>query len=221
MIILIPLGGLGTRFKNLGYKLPKPLINVMGKPIICWLLDNLNLDSIDYVIIPYNPEIEKYRFEFVLKKQYPNINFIFIKLINNTRGAAETIYITLEKMKMDDMPILCLDGDNFYIQDIVKKWNGDNCIYVFKDSSDTEAYSYIQLNENKIIDIVEKQKISDLASTGGYGFNSWHKLRDYCKKIIDNNIMQKNEFYTSTVIREMLKDDNLTQALSLPKIGKT
>jgi len=209
MIILIPLGGLGTRFKNLGYKLPKPLINVMGKPIICWLLDNLNLENINYVIIPYNPEIEKYRFEFVLKKQYPNINFIFIKLINNTRGAAETIYITLEKMKMVDMPILCLDGDNFYIEDIVKNWNGDNCVYVFKDSSDTEAYSYIQLNENKIIDIVEKQKISDLASTGGYGFNSWHKLRDYCKKIIDNNIMQKDEFYTSTVIREMLKDDNV------------
>lgn len=207
MIILIPLGGLGTRFKKFGYKLPKPLINVMGKPIIFWLLDNLNLDNIDYVVIPYNLEINKYRFSHVLKKQYPNINFIFIKLKSNTRGAAETIYITLEQMKIDDMPILCLDGDNFYIDDIISKWKGDNCIYVFQDSSDTEAYSYIQLKDKKIIDIIEKKKISDLASTGGYGFNSWHKLRDYCKKIIDNNIMQKNEFYTSTVIREMLKDN--------------
>lgn len=207
MIILIPLGGLGTRFKKLGYKLPKPLINVMGKPIIFWLLDNLNLNNIDYVVIPYNSEIDKYRFSHLLKKNYPNINFIFVKLKDNTRGAAETIYVALQQLLIDDMPVLCLDGDNFYIEDIVSKWEGHNCIYLFEDNSDTEAYSYAKIHNNKIVDVVEKKKISDFASTGGYGFDSWHKLRDYCKKIIDNNIMQKNEFYTSTVIREMLKDN--------------
>ena len=51
MIVLIPLGGLGTRFKKLGYKLPKPLINVMGKPILFWLIDNLELSSIDHIVI--------------------------------------------------------------------------------------------------------------------------------------------------------------------------
>lgn len=206
MIILIPLGGLGTRFKSNGYKLPKPLINVMGKPIISWLLDNLNLSNIDHVIIPYNQEIEKYRFETFVKKTYNHINFIFLKLDKDTRGAAETIYITLNTLKINDMPILCLDGDNFYIEDIVSNWKGDNCVYLFQDTSNTEAYSYAKINDNKIIDIVEKVKVSDYASTGGYGFNSWQNLKKYCKKIIDNNIMQKNEFYTSTVIREMIKD---------------
>ena len=51
MIVLIPLGGLGTRFSNSGYNLPKPLINVMGKQIIFWLLDNLNLVNIKHIII--------------------------------------------------------------------------------------------------------------------------------------------------------------------------
>ena len=208
MIILIPLGGLGTRFKKFGYTLPKPLINVMGKPIIFWLLDNLNLTNIDYIIIPYNLEIKKYRFEERLKKKYTKINFIFVKLENNTRGAAETIYITLAKQHVNDMPILCLDGDNFYVQDIIKEWNGDNCVYVFEDTSNDPVYSYIKLKNNKIVDIIEKKKISNFASTGGYGFQSWHLLKDYCKKIIDNNIMQKNEFYTSTVIREMIKDEH-------------
>ena len=40
--LLQPLGGIGLRFKELGYMLPKPLIHVMGKPILYWLLDNLN-----------------------------------------------------------------------------------------------------------------------------------------------------------------------------------
>ena len=68
MIIVIPLGGLGLRFKKLNYKLPKPLINVMGKPILYWLLDNLNFESINFVIIPYNSELSDYLFEEKLLK---------------------------------------------------------------------------------------------------------------------------------------------------------
>lgn len=57
MIILIPLGGTGERFKNNGYSLPKALIKVFGKPILYYLLDCLNYTDIDYVYIPYNPEL--------------------------------------------------------------------------------------------------------------------------------------------------------------------
>ena len=167
MIILIPLGGKGKRFKDVGYSLPKPLINVMGKPIIYWLLDNLKITKdINYIIIPYSSEIKKYRFEERLKKDYSNLNFIFIELDKYTQGAAETIYITLEKININDMPVLCLDGDNFYIDDIINKWKGDNCVYVFNDTSNVASYSYIKLENCFITDIVEKEKISDIASTG-------------------------------------------------------
>jgi len=49
MIIIIPIGGIGQRFKENGYKKPKALINIYGKPIISYLLDNLNTDNIDYI----------------------------------------------------------------------------------------------------------------------------------------------------------------------------
>ena len=41
MIVLIPLGGSGERFKKHNYKKPKALINIFGKPILYYLLDNL------------------------------------------------------------------------------------------------------------------------------------------------------------------------------------
>ena len=69
MIILIPLGGTGERFKKKGYKNPKALINVLEKPILYYLLDNLNMDKIEYVLIPYNKEYKKYNFEETLKKK--------------------------------------------------------------------------------------------------------------------------------------------------------
>jgi len=75
MIVLIPLGGTGQRFKCEGYELPKALIKIEEKPIIFWLLDNLNKENIQYVYIPYNAEYTQYDFENTLKQRYPNSNF--------------------------------------------------------------------------------------------------------------------------------------------------
>lgn len=208
MYLLIPLGGLGIRFKNIGYNRPKPLVKVFGKEIIFWLLDNLNLNLIKEIIIPYNKELKKYNFEDLISKKYPNYKFIFLCLEKDTDGAVETIYTALNNFKFEDLPILLLDGDNFYTIDIISLWNGKNKIIVFEDYSNEPIYSYIQIDEsnNNITSIIEKEKISNLACTGAYGFNSLFKLKDYCKEILDNNIRIKNEYYTSLVINEMLKN---------------
>ena len=43
MNIIIPIGGKGERFLNCGYKEKKPLINILGKPMISYVLDNLKI----------------------------------------------------------------------------------------------------------------------------------------------------------------------------------
>jgi len=207
MIILIPLGGLGQRFKEVGYSLPKPLINVFGKPILFWLLDNLSISKyINFIYIPYNFELERYRFEDFLKQQYPTLNFKFLKLKYNTRGAAETIKIALDNLKnVEDQPIISMDGDNFYTYDLVKNWNGDNLVYSFYDDNSEPIYSYLKINgDNEILNIKEKEKISDHACSGCYGFKSWFELLQNCSEVIEKKILQKNEFYLSTVIQNMI-----------------
>ena len=208
MIIIIPIGGIGQRFKENGYEKPKALINIYGKPIISYLLDNLNTDNIDYIFIPYNKEYKKYRFEDLLIKNYSKINFRFFCLENNTRGAAETINIGINNLNEErDIPVLCLDSDNFYTCDIISQWNGENCVFSFEDENKNPIYSYVKTNENnEIIDIKEKEKISNSACSGAYGFCSINELKKYTSKIIEENITQKSEFYTSCVIKEMIND---------------
>jgi capsule biosynthesis phosphatase len=206
MIILIPLGGIGERFSSLGYKKPKPLINVLGKQIIFWLLDNLKFDNIDLIIIPYNYELSKYRFEDTVQKRYPDYKFFFIKLESNTNGAAETILYGLNKLDIPDCPVLCMDGDNFYTCDIINQWNGDNSIFYFIDESDSHAYSFLEIENDNVINIVEKNRISKYASTGAYGFSSYQTLKKYCNIVISNNIKQLNEYYTSGIISQMIVD---------------
>ena len=38
---VIPMAGAGSRFQKAGYKLPKPLIPVLGKPMIQLVVENL------------------------------------------------------------------------------------------------------------------------------------------------------------------------------------
>ena len=208
MIIIIPIGGIGKRFKDNGYSKPKALINIYGKPIISYLLDNLNLEDIDYIYIPYNREYKQFRFEDYLIKNFPNIKFKFHCLDCNTRGAAETINIAINHLdEKRNLPVLCFDSDNFYKCDIISKWKGENCVFTFEDYNENPIYSYVSVdNENKILDIKEKEKISNNACTGAYGFRSINELERYTSKIIKENKTQKSEFYTSGIISEMISD---------------
>ena len=56
MIIIIPLGGVGKRFSDYGFKDPKPLVQVQGKKIISWVLSSLKLSKKDkiYIFVIFN-----------------------------------------------------------------------------------------------------------------------------------------------------------------------
>jgi HAD superfamily hydrolase (TIGR01509 family) len=209
MIVLIPLGGTGQRFKHYCSK-PKALIEVENKPIIFWLLDNLNLNNVEYVYIPYNKDYEQYQLESSIKERYNNIVFKFLKLPYNTDGSAQTINIALQDIiqsKEEDKPIICIDADNFYTTDIITEWNGANKIFTLTDYNltSTPKYSYIRLNEENTVTMIrEKDRISNIACTGAYGFESFKMLYEYTNIIIKNKILVKNEYYLSSVIQTII-----------------
>jgi len=227
MNIIIPLGGKGERFKKEGYTSPKPLIKVLDKEIIFYVLDNLNLESNDKIFIIYNKELEQYDFEDIIKtrtksKLKSNSTIYFIKLAQDTKGASETINIGI-KCILNDSNIndrnnininhktILIDGDTFYTQDILSKYRTtpQNAVFYTKNTDPNPVFSYIKLddinNTNNIIDIQEKVKISDNANTGAYCFSNIHQLLDYSQYILDNNIQFNNECYTSCIIHEMIK----------------
>ena len=149
MIIVIPLGGIGKRFSELGYRDPKPLIKVLGKEIIFWVLDSLKIKKKDKIYIVYNNQLDKFNFtEYFGKYQYLN----FLRLNRSTNGPVETIYEVskiLEKKNTDE-GILIIDGDTFYKKDILKKIDKDkNTIFYHKTKIIEPIFSYIKLLKKK------------------------------------------------------------------------
>ena len=209
MNIIIPLGGLGERFKKEGYNDPKPLIKMLGKEMILYVIENLNLNIEDKIHIIYNPDLDKKGFSDVLKRTGKNINFI--RLNKQTEGAVETILIGLNTLDNSDLnkKIMLIDCDTFYTKDItsIYRYQDNNAVFAFIDNQDKPIYSYIKFDkDNLIYEIKEKNKISSYANTGCYCFKDGYILKQYCEKILVNNIRQNGEYYTSCVIDEMIND---------------
>lgn len=175
---IIPLGGLGKRFSDANYTKPKPLISVLGKCIINWVIDCIPPNLVDSIVIPYHKHLDKFNFESKLRKDYPDLRLEFIKLENNTKGAADTVLQAINKIlevnicsctdtctvdiskymsgerdpmnftKVGDSPIVCMDCDNFYKTDVFSKWKYNNGVYLFKDTEPFEIYSYSKIDKD-------------------------------------------------------------------------
>jgi len=207
MNIVIPIGGIGQRFRDEGYLYPKPLINVLGKPMIYKVIENLNTTKEDTIYITYNNQLKDYNFEDLINFWFPNKNIKFVTLDHLTRGASETILNCLNEIpnKELDKEFLILDCDTFYKEDIVttyKKSSNKNLIFYFKDSTPDPIFSYIKLNGKKVVSIKEKEKISDNANSGAYGFSSGNLLKKYITQILSLD----EELYLSHVYNKMLSD---------------
>ena len=211
MNIIIPLAGIGERFQREGYTLPKPLISVLGKPILFYVLDTIALQPEDKVFILYNTVLKNHDFCNIIASNYPNVTLIEMP---STRGAGETIQLGLERILNDgysyNKQCVLMDCDTFYTEDVlshVRNAVNKNLVFYTNNIEKQPIYSYIKLdNAHRISEIREKEKISDCANTGIYCFEDINQLHTYSKRIVENDIRVRGEFYTSCVISEIIKE---------------
>lgn len=208
MNIIIPIGGVGQRFKDEGYDVPKPLVNVLGKPMIHRIIDNLKTDALDKIHIVYHNHLKEFNFETLVKFWFPNKNISFTSLDYLTKGASETVLKGLETFTPEELQesTLILDCDTFYDEDIIDKYKSSsnkNAIFYFDDITLDPIFSYITLENNNVIDIKEKIKISNNANTGAYGFENGNILKKYCTDVLSLD----KELYISCVYDKMLLDN--------------
>ncbi len=227
MNIVIPLGGVGERFRVEGFKQPKPLIRVFEKEILRYTIDHLSLQPEDDMFIFYNANLAKDGFVECMESWYPHIHCIEIQ---PTEGAAQTVLqglqIAIETQQIDvSKPLVLMDGDAFYTVDVLDKLRNSsqrskNAVFFTRNEEPAPIYSYIQMDaNNRITDIKEKQKISHYANTGIYCFDSISEFIENCSTMIEHGIRFKGEYYTSCVIAEMLKQGIHFYSLEVPQGG--
>jgi NDP-sugar pyrophosphorylase family protein len=201
--ILIPMAGRGQRFVDAGYDLPKPLIDVRGKPLIQRVVESLGIDG-HYIFCVLVEHEEKFKISSILKNIRPNCSIIWVDEI--TQGAVSTCLLA-EELINNNKPLIIANSDQIVEFNkplfIGNTLYYDGCILTFPAFD--KKWSFVTTDkDNKITSVVEKEVISTQANCGVY---SWKRGSDFVKsawRMIENDIRTNGEFYIAPVYNQMI-----------------
>ena len=214
-IKLIPLAGRGKRFQDAGYKDPKPLIEVSGKPMIVQAAEALPKCSRN-IFVCLQEHLNNYPLEKELRKVYPDAKIMGLDEV--TQGQACTIELGLKEEDLNK-PLFIGACDNSMIIDYEKLdeelKRADVIAFSFRNNvaseKKPEAYGWIKVdNDNNIEGVSVKVPISDNpkkdhAIVGAFYFKSAKIYLNCLKYLYDNNIRVNNEFYADSCVDAAVK----------------
>ncbi len=217
--LVIPMSGIGKRFKDAGYKIPKPLIKVRGKEIINHVVNMF--EKIERVIFICNEEHlndKNLNLRKILKNLHPNTTIISIK--PHKKGPIHAV-LEAESILDSYKPTIVnyCDFNSFFdfpnFINYLKKDKPDGCVFTYTGFHPhmlkNTNYAYIKKNKNSVIDIQEKKPFTENpmmeeVSSGTYYFKSAQLMLKYFKKTILLDLKVKGEFYVSMAYKPMIKD---------------
>lgn len=202
--ILIPAAGLGSRFRERGFKLQKPLILLDNKTLIQHAIDSLDIEGNYIFIIRKIDNESNIDLINVLKKVKPDCKIIEIDYV--TEGSASTCYLAKEYIDNEqELVITNCDQILHWNSDKYMKYSSNYNCSVLTYKSDSNKNSYIKVDKNNIgIEIREKEVISDDALVGLHYFKRGKDFIKHYENIYEKKIKFKNEYYVSTVCNDLI-----------------
>ncbi len=170
MNVLILAAGYATRLYPLTLNKAKPLLEVAGKPMIEWVLDNLTpLPDLETIYVVTNSKFAKDFQEWAADytSRHPKMN---PKIINDGStsdsdklGAIGDINLVVTREQLNDKDLIVVAGDNLFSEPLdgfVEKARRSKVTLATYDVGDLEAvkkYSNITVDENGIITQFEEK----------------------------------------------------------------
>lgn len=216
MQLIIPMSGLGTRFLNSGYQLPKPLIEVDGHPMIKHVLD-LFPNVTDISFICNEKHINETNMAKILLSLSPRCKIFKIKTAQGPVDAVSKIFEHIDD-KEEVIVSYCDYGTYWDFKKFLEETrNGsfDGAIACYTGFHPhmlgTDNYAFCKESNKELLKIREKKsftndKMSEYASNGTYYFKKGSILKKYFTRLLDRQIKINNEYYVSMVYNLMIED---------------
>jgi NDP-sugar pyrophosphorylase family protein len=205
--VLIPMAGDGKRFADAGYNVPKPLIDMNGKPMIQRAVETLGLPG-RYLFAIRRYEQEAWRDNLRSILQQITKDPIILELNVLTQGCACTCLLLQGSINNDDPLVIAncdqvMSWDASKFESFVSKGDFDGCVVTYKKS--TPKNSYVKLGDDGYaVEFAEKKVISEHSLNG---IHYWRRGSDFVKStkaMIAKNIRTNNEFYIAPTYNELI-----------------
>jgi NDP-sugar pyrophosphorylase family protein len=205
--IVIPMAGRGSRFKDEGFDLPKPLIPVNGKPMVQLVVDNLRPQREHrFLFICLREHLDGYGLAEKLAEWAPGSVVIPIDAV--TQGAACTVLL-MEKYIDSADPLLIANCDQWIDTDIdaflTEADRPELSGLIMTMKADDPKWSFVKFGQDgEISAVLEKQVVSDEATVGIYHFKKGSEFVAGAQTMIREDRRVNGEFYVAPVYNELI-----------------
>lgn len=174
--VVITMGGLGSRFRKMGYTVPKYMIEAKGKSLFEWSMMSLE---------GYRDKVNQY---------------VFIAMMDETCDVEQFVKGKCEELELKNYHVIILDyltdGQATTAMKAEQYWNPENALLIYNIDTYVEAgemnseelkgdgfipcfqaegdhWSFVRLDDSgKVVEIKEKKRISNYCTLGAYYFKT-------------------------------------------------
>jgi len=226
--VVIPMAGIGSRFRDYGFKMNKYLlpINIQLQSMIEMAITSLNINIPAKYFFIFNEEYNNKNELFRILDNITNNKYEIHSVKSLTDGPACTVASIKDYLDFDK-PIIISNSDqvleNWNFEEFYKTClNYDGCVLTYTPSyeliiNNYDKHSFVHINKNNIVDeCIEKIVLSDQALVGVHYFKKAQYFFDaYDYMIMKNMRAPNNEFYLSLCYQSMIE---LKQKIGYHKI---
>lgn len=219
MQIIIPMSGLGNRFKLAGYSDIKPLIRIHGKPIIEWVV-NLFPGEKEFIFICREEHLKQTPLKKELERIMPEGKIISIE--GHKKGPVYAVAKIFDLIH-DDSSVITNYCDFFmnwnysHFKKQVLKNKIDGAIPCYTGFHphllhEKNVYAGCKVDDNNnLLEIKEKfsftkDKTQSQHSAGTYYFGSGKIVKKYFHELMEKDINLNGEYYISLVYNLLVRD---------------
>jgi len=204
--VIIPVAGFGTRLRPHTLTQAKVLINVAGKPMISFIIENIIkakiADEIIFITGIFGDKISTY-----LTENY-KANFKFIEQ-TEALGLGHAIYCARESIGKKDEVLIIL-GDTLFEVNLKVITQSRYSLIGIKRVDNPKRFGVVETDRNgfitRMVEKPESEKVSPSkeAIVGIYLIKNSQRLFNSLEHIITNGIQTKSEFQLTDALQLML-----------------
>ena len=205
--IVIPMAGEGKRFKNAGYTVQKPFIDIKGKTMLEWSLESLYIEGARFILIARTPQLLGY--EHIMERIQKKYPCVIVPVESLTEGMASSVLLAAEHINTED-PLLIGACDQTvdvpmgeFVGDARSRKLAGSLMTFY---SQHPKWSYAKVDEQGfVVETKEKSPISTHANVGIYYFERGRDFVNAAQRMIVQNDRVNSEFYVAPVYNYVIQ----------------
>lgn len=216
--VLLPMAGISPLSEELGYPYPSPLVEIGGVPLIQQVIENLKelSNQLSITAVLRAEDCRRFHLDSTVKL-LAGENSKIIRLQKETAGALCSVLMAIEHV-YNDTPLVIANVDQIFDKGVLKKlieqinsMTVDAACPTF--DSVHPRWSYLRVDQGRVVEAVEKKPISRHAVAGLYYFRSGKEFADAAMRALLNDRNIDGRFFISAALNEYILEEKTVTSI--------